>query len=148
MTVEEWIRLFEKMPKGTKLNPGLPEEKIRTFLRENDFAATDEYIQFMTFANGGSLFGGKLFIWEIPESEDRDIPDWKSVLHMNREVFEKMIPKSQKIFMFASDYLGGYTGMWYSEKHTDILHIYPGTEGTHMFKSFTDWLEYMWMNVL
>ena len=78
-TVDQWVEQYRKMPKNMKLNGGISREKIMAFLEENSFKAPEEYIRFMELTNGGSLLGGKVTIWEIPEDDTAQIPDWKSI---------------------------------------------------------------------
>ena len=147
-TVDQWVEQYRKMPKNMKLNGGISREKIMAFLEENNFKAPEEYIRFMELTNGGSLFGGKVTIWEIPEDDAAQIPDWKSIKYMNQESVKSSMPDITGVFLFAGNYLGDYIGVCMEDKEFDIIYTSPDQGESWNFYTFTDWLEDMWEELL
>ena len=146
-TIEKWVELYKSLPRSMKLNAGIDRKDILLFLEKYGYHAPEDYIEFMQFCNGASLFNGKVTIWEIPMSDEK-IPDWKSILYMNQDSVKGDFPDIDGVFLIAGNYLGDYIGICTKDKEFDVIYISPETGETWNYYTFTDWLEDLWKEMV
>lgn len=147
-TIAEWVELYKKLPNSMKLNKGISRSVVLRFLEINHYIAPEEYIEFLTLTNGATLFDGKVEIWKIPENDKEIIPNWKSIVFMNKNDVKSDFPDIEGVVLIGGNYLGDYIGICMEDKEYDLIYISPETGESWNYYTFSDWLEELWKEMV